>query len=67
MTFNVIIFIYHHKAKKTGHFGWLVIIFCLNSHNLYLKALLAGNLCHLQVFGAPNKGYMSGSYESTVL
>jgi len=28
MTFNVIIFIYHHKAKKTGNFLRLVIIFC---------------------------------------
>ncbi|PHJ63872.1 hypothetical protein VF14_08175 [Nostoc linckia z18] len=27
MTFNVIIFIYHHKAKKTGNFLRLVIIF----------------------------------------
>jgi hypothetical protein len=30
MTFNAIIFIYHHKPQKTGHFEPLIIIFCLN-------------------------------------
>ncbi|RCJ25431.1 hypothetical protein A6S26_16790 [Nostoc sp. ATCC 43529] len=67
MTFNVIIFIYHHKAQKTGHFSRLVILFCLNFHNRYLKALLVGDLCHLQAFGDASRDYMSTSYGSNVL
>lgn len=48
MTFNAIIFIYHPKAKKTGIFRQLVIIFFFNFQNICLEALLLRHLSYLR-------------------
>lgn len=49
MTFNAIIFIYHRKAKKTGLFRQLVMIFLFNFQNLCLEALLLRHLSYLRI------------------